>query len=96
MTDDIGDTIKGVAEHVSDRGWVLGFVLVVAIIVLSDTYKSIKLFEAQQAEDEIVSTHFHNIETNRAEELRRAQETIKALAETLARSTERRKEEPLK
>lgn len=73
----------------ADRSWIAGFIVVVAIIVLSDLYMSIKQMQTIAESDKIVAEYFQFLETNRAAELRRSQETIKALADTVAREAER-------
>ena len=73
----------------ADKGWIFGFIIVVGIIVLTDMYVNIKTLDANKIRSTDTRIYFELIEANRANEIRRSQETIKALADAVARDSER-------
>ena len=96
---DVGKSlIQGVAP--AEKGWILGFILVVAIIVLSDAWVGIKTIEATSAMQVQQRTYFETVETNRtaaiakqaevfSDQVRRSQEVIRDLAQAVSRDSER-------
>ena len=99
---EIADVGKALISGVTpaDKGWILGFVIVVFIIVASDVWISIKTLDSNRAANERLVTYFIEVEQNRAQALdhqaqlfgdqvRRSQEVIRALAETVSRDSER-------
>ena len=96
---EVGKTlIQGIAP--AEKGWILGFIVVVAIIVLSDMWVNIRTLQANITSGERVQTYFEQVETNRstqldnameqwADQTRRYQEVIRALTESVARDSER-------
>lgn len=96
---DVGKSlIKGITP--ADQGWVLGFIIVVAIIVLSDMWVSLKTLQANAERHEYTQNYFEMVEVHRADQFeqsleqftdasRRYQEVIRALTETVARDSER-------
>ena len=95
MTDDninaYADVAKsGIAALVpADKGWIFGFIIVVGIIVISDMFIAVKTLDATKIRSNDTRVYFELIEANRANEIRRSQETIKALADAVARDSER-------
>lgn len=96
---DVGKTlIQGIAP--AEKGWVLGFICVVAIIVGSDAWVSLKTIDTNAKTAILQKEYYEKIEENRAsssrealsiysDQLRRSQEVIKSLAESVARDSER-------
>ena len=99
---DAAEVSKTLIEFVTParEGWVLAFIVIVGIIVGSDMWISIKTLEANK---EMVNTnraYFDKVEANRAsanrdaiqvyaDQLRRSQEVIRSLSESIARESER-------
>ena len=84
----------------ADKGWILGFIIVVAIIVGSDMYVSIVTARTNAQENIVLAEYFKVIEQNRAaaldrqsqtyaDQVRRSQEVIRDLAQAVARDSER-------
>jgi hypothetical protein len=95
---DVGKTLIGGIN--ADKGWILGFIVVVAIIVGSSTYVQLRSIDAQNIQDELSRSFFAIIEENRHEagmnalssytdQMRRSQEIIKALTASVSRDSER-------
>ena len=90
--------IQGIAP--AEKGWVLGFIIVVAIIVLSDMWVGIKTLETNVAISQSNRVYFTLVEENRmkamdkqaqtfSDQVRRSQEVIRDLAQAVSRDSER-------
>lgn len=73
----------------ADKSWIAGFVIIFAILVGSNAYVQIRTLAADTNRSNDTRAYFELLEGNRANEIRRSQETIKALADAVARDSER-------
>jgi len=102
MTGQAADVGKTLIQAISpaDKGWVLGFIVVVAIIVGADSWVALKTIDQNVKIAEANRLYFEKVEANRAtafekshqtysDQQRRSQEVIKALAASVARDSER-------
>lgn len=90
--------IQGMAP--AEKGWILGFIVVVAIIVLSDMWVNLKTLQSTEVRAQATQQYFELVEAHRAtqfdkamqqwaDQTRRYQEVIRALTESVARDSER-------
>lgn len=99
---EIADVSKSLIGGITpaDKGWILGFIVVVFIIVASYTFISIRQAEQAATSAERLTTYLIAVESNRSEALerqaqffgdqaRRSQEVIRELAQAVARDSER-------
>jgi len=99
---DAAEVGKTLIESVTParEGWVLAFIVIVGIIVGSDMWVSIKTLEANKEMVNTNRSYFDKVEANRAsanrdssqiyaDQLRRSQEVIRSLSESIARESER-------
>lgn len=96
---DVGKTlIQGIAP--AEKGWILGFICVVAIIVLSDAWVNLRTIETTRLRGDQTQKYFELVEQNRADQferslavfadqMRRAQEVNRDLAREISRDSER-------
>lgn len=91
IVSEAGEAVEGGLRALApaDKSWIAGFIVVVAIIVISDAWVATKTLVHSASSDNATRSYFELLENNRANELRRAQETIKALADAVARDSER-------
>lgn len=73
----------------ADKSWIAGFVIIFTMLVGTNAWVQTHTIrsEVQRAAD--IRAYFEVIEINRAEEIRRTQETVRLLADSLSRDTER-------
>ena len=96
---DVGKTlIQGMAP--AKEGWILAFIVIVALITGSDLWIGMKTLEANTMVSEQTRKYFEMVEENRAssardahatyaDQVRRSQEVIRSLAESISRDSER-------
>ena len=96
---DVGKTlIQGIAP--AEKGWILGFICVVAIIVMSDMWVSLKTLDSNAEMSAANREYFTLVEQNRmtsnakqaemfGDQVRRSQEVIRDLAQAVSRDSER-------
>lgn len=79
-----------------ERGWILAFVLLFAVFQVSNYLQESERLERDETKDRALVDYFNAleqsrivIEENRAQEIRRLQEIVKELTQTVARSSER-------
>lgn len=86
----VEQAVEGIkALSPADKSWIAGFVIIFAILVGSNAYVQIRTLEAERERGTNTLTYMDLIEQNRSNEIRRSQETIKALADAVARDSER-------
>ena len=89
---DVGKTAITALTPAS-QGWIFAVVLIVMVLTAKEYFSSVSNDEAVSMliseMNANYSDHIRDIETNRSEEFRRAQESIKLLADALARDSER-------
>lgn len=90
--------ISGVSQ--ADRGWILGFICVVSIIVISDMFSGKWAAEASKVSNLALAEYIVSVESNRSQALerqasffadqnRRSQEIIRDLVQAVSRDSER-------
>lgn len=99
----VGVASKGIAGMTpADKGWILAFVIIFGMFQISNYLLSIAREESESERTARLVSYFNKIEDsrvdlekNRSEEVRRLQETVKYLVQTIAREAERKGREEL-
>lgn len=89
---------KGIAGMTpADKGWILAFVVIFGMFQISNYMISVEREKSEEARSVRLVTYFTQLEdsravmeVNRAQEIRRLQEIIKELTQTVVREAERK------